>query len=194
MPPTHREPASRLWRVFPWDPHSPEGAPFSLRYVPPPGSQTKGRFDLGTIPILYLAETPEHAVAEMLRPFIGQRIASAHLVGAGRPLALVSVTLPPEISLGIADLTDPAVLLRYGIRPDTLASRDRARTQSISRSLHTAELLGFRWWSSLGGDWHATVLFLDRVPVVKLNYGDPEALSLRHPAVLEATHALNITL
>ncbi|MBA2246445.1 MAG: RES family NAD+ phosphorylase [Gemmatimonadetes bacterium] len=183
-----------LWRVFPWDPNSPDGAPFSLRYVPPPGKQTKGRFDLGTVPVLYLAETPEHAVAELLRPFTGQRITAAHLLGAGHPLPLVSVTLPPELAAGIADLTDPAVLLRYGISPDALASRDRVRTQAISRSLHTAELLGFRWWSALSGDWHAIVLFLDRVPMARLGHGEPEPLSLAHPAVLDAAHALNISI
>jgi hypothetical protein len=56
--------AGPFWRVFPWDPAAPDGAPYSARYVPPTGTQTGGRFDLGDVPVLYLAEQPEQALAE----------------------------------------------------------------------------------------------------------------------------------
>jgi hypothetical protein len=176
--------------VFPWDPAAERGAPFSPEYVVPAERQTKGRFDLGTTPVLYLAESPEHAVAELLRPFTGRRLADPQLIGAGHRLALVEVALDPAVSPRLGDLTDPAVLLRYGIRPDLLASRNRPATQSISRSLFDQGLSGFRWWSALHGDWHALLLFLARIAPGELAYGDPEPLTLAQPAVAAAAREL----
>lgn len=180
----------RFWRVFPWNPAAEQGAPFSPEYAVPAERQTKGRFDLGTTPVLYLAESPEHAVAELLRPFTGRRLTDPQLIGAGHRLALVEVALDPAVSARLADLTDPAVLLRYGFRPDLLASRNRAGTQSVSRSLFDQGLSGFRWWSALHGDWHVLLLFLARVAPGELTYGAPEALSPSHPAVLAAAREL----
>jgi hypothetical protein len=87
----------RLWRVFPWDPAAERGAPFSPEYVVPAHRQTKGRFDLGTSPVIYLAESPEHAVAELLRPFTGRRLSEPQLFGAGHRLALVEVSLDSAV-------------------------------------------------------------------------------------------------
>jgi hypothetical protein len=139
--------AGPVWRVFPWDPAAPDGAPYSARYVPPAGSQTCGRFDLGDVPVLYLAERPEHAVAELLQRFRGKPLRQGHLrrydsrtPGTFRPLALVDVHLPVEVELALPDLGDPAVLDRLGIRPDQLASQERRITQAISRTLHERRL------------------------------------------------------
>jgi hypothetical protein len=181
-----------LWRVFPWDPTAAPGEPFSPQYVVPAERQVHGRFDLGTSPVTYLAETPEHAVAELLRPFTGRPLRAAHLRGAGRPLALVAVTLSAEVTANLADLTDPAVLLAQGIRPDALASRERQRTQAISRALHAAGFAGFRWWSALHGDWHAVLLFGDRVQADGARFGEPRVLDADHPAVAGAARALNM--
>lgn len=115
-----------FWRVFPWDPAAPAGTPFSSRYVVPAERQTRGRFDLGSSPVLYLAESPEHAVAELLRPFAGRRLSAGQLRGAGHPLAVVRVELAASVAERIADLTVPALLFRHSIRPDALASRERA--------------------------------------------------------------------
>ena len=121
------------WRLFPWNPAAGDGAPFSPRFVPPAGSQTGGRFDLGTPSVVYLAQDPAHAVAEVLQGFRGKELGPEHLLradpanpGAFHPLALVEATLPPDIETRLPDLGDPAVLVRLGIRPDHLASRDRA--------------------------------------------------------------------
>lgn len=185
--------ARAAWRVFPWDPQAPRGAPFSARFIPP--VQGSGRFDLGGAPlVLYLAESPAHAVGEVLQSFRGRHLGPAHLLRFGRGLAVVEVTLPAGLPARLADLTDPAVLVRHGIRPDALASRDVLRTQALAGRLHDAGLAGFRWWSSLSGDWHTLVLFLDRVPLDHLGFGTPEALSLSHPAVLESAAALGIRL
>ena len=182
----------RFWRVFPWDSAAEAGAPFSPEYVVPADRQTKGRFDLGTSPVLYLAESPEHAVAELLRSFTGRRLSAAQLIGAGHPLALVEVELDPAVSPRLADLTDPAILLRFGIHPDTLASRSRAATQEISKALFEQGLTGFRWWSALHGDWHALLLFQSRIAPAEMHYGVPEPLTLSQPAVLAAAEELRL--
>lgn len=192
MPQPARAAGASLWRVFPWDPDAAPGDPFSPQFTVPAVRQVHGRFDLGTSTVVYLAESPEHAVAEILRPFTGRPLQPAHLRGAGRSLALVPVSLSAGVRSGIADLTDPHVLAERDIRPDTLASRDRARTQAISRALHGAGLTGFRWWSALHGDWHAVLLFVDRLPTDGLAYGAPETLTMDHRAVVEAARALNM--
>jgi hypothetical protein len=181
-----------LWRVFPWDPATEPGEPFSPQFIVPAERQVHGRFDLGNTPVLYLAETPEHAVAELLRPFTGRTLLPSHLRGAGHSLALVSVSLSTEITGRLADLTDPAVLVAQGIRPDALASRDRTRTQAVSRALHAAGFTGFRWWSALHGDWHAVLLFAGRVGAGGLRFGEPGALAVEDAAVAGAARALNM--
>lgn len=178
------------WRVFPWDPTAEEGEPFSARFVP--AAQGSGRFDLGTAPTLYLAESPAHAVGEVVQAFRGRALRPAHLRRFGRELAVVEVSLPGAVAASLADLTDPAVLARHRIRPDTLASHDVRRTQDTARALHAAGLPGFRWWSSLSGDWHTVVLFLDRVPVTELAFGVPRVLASTDAAVTEAALALGI--
>ncbi len=179
-----------LWRVFPWDPDAPEGEPFSPQFVPP--VQGSGRFDLGTSPVLYLAESTEHAVGEVIQPFRGRRINAAHLQRFGKGLALVAVTVAGAVMARVADLTDPATLLHHGVRPDVLAGRDTQRTQAIARALYAAGLPGFRWWSALSGDWHTVVLFLDRLHPDTLVFATPELLSLEHPAVRMAAEILGV--
>ena len=177
-----------LWRVFPFDASARDGEPYSVRSVAPGHRQTGGRFDLGTASVLYLAETPAHGVAEVLRRFTGSVLSPALLRLGRHPLALVQVVVPPEIAAGIVDLGDPRVLVRFGIRPDTLALPEsgRRQTQEISRRLHAAGVRGFRWWSAIHGGWHSTILFVDRTPVSALRFGEPEPLTIDHPAVLEA--------
>lgn len=85
------------------------------------------------------------------------------------------------------------MLVRYGIRPDDLASRERVVTQRISRMMHDQHKLpGFRWWSAFSGDWHVAVLFLDLVDPTEMVYGTPDPLDLTHPAVLGAGKELKI--
>ncbi len=183
-----------LWRVFPWDADAADGEPFSLRSVPPVEKQIGGRFDNDATSVLYLGETPEHAVAEVLRQFRGRSLKPAHLRQHGFPLALVEVTVPGQILAEAPDLADPEVLLRYGLRADTLAlpESERAITQAVSRKLYDAGLRGFRWWSAIHGGWHSTVLFVDRVPLDTLGFGVPLSLVLDHPAVVAAARELRM--
>lgn len=185
-----------LWRVFPWDPAAAEGERFSATFVP--AGQGRGRFDLPGRPagVVYLAETPEHAVGELIQRFRNQPapLERADLVVAGRTLALVPVTLSPAASAGIADLCDPALLARHGIRPDDTAARARPPSQRAAAELHEAGHAGLRWWSAFFGEWHTTVLFRDRLGADALDYGTPAPLHLAHPALAEAALALDVPL
>lgn len=109
------------------------------------------------------------------------------------PLAVVQTWIPDAIYHALPDLGDPQNLVRFGIRPDDLASRDRPLTQRISRTLHDDHRVpGFRWWSAFGGQWHVAVLFMDRVDRFAVRYGAPDPLHLAHPVVHAAAAELKI--
>jgi hypothetical protein len=186
-----RERVTTAWRVFPWNPDAAPGDPYSPGWIPL--AQGQGRFDLPASPggVIYMAETPEHAVAEMIQHYRGQTLDAADLIVAGRPLALAQIAIDDDVTTGIADLCDPGVLVRLGIRPDETASSSRQTTQRIAAQLHAAGLSGLRWWSALSGDWHTLVLFSDRTKA-KLRFAVPEPLSLSHRVVVEAARALGI--
>jgi RES domain-containing protein len=170
------------WRVFPWDPAAHPGEPFSPSYVYP--NQGSGRFDLSGKLVVYLAETAVHAVAEKLQRFRGQKIDRKDLIESGKPLALVACQLE---KIKLADLCDPAVLVRHDIKPDVLASRDCAKTQRVAAALYKEGFSGLRWWSALSGDWHTLVVFQGEI-----EYGKPEQLAIGHKVVQEASVALGI--
>jgi len=170
------------WRVFPWDPNAKLGEPFSPSYIHP--NQGSGRFDVAGKLVVYLAETAVHAVAEKLQRFRGQKIDASDLVESGNTLALVECQLG---KIQLADLCDPAVLVKHAIAPDVLASRDFAKTQRVAVELDKEGFSGLRWWSALSGDWHTIVVFQG-----KIEYGKPEPLTLAHKAVQEAREALGL--
>lgn len=184
-----------LWRVFPWDPDARAGDPFSPGFVPEPTG--RGRFDLPArlSGVVYLAESPAHALAEMIHPWRGRSIDDRHLTRAGRRLAVVPVVEGPA-SAELADLCDPATLDRLDVAPDHVASRLRDRTQPIARRVWHSGAAGLRWWSRFWGDWHTTVVFVRRAEEreTPLLFGPPEALAIDSPAVEEAAEALGITL
>jgi hypothetical protein len=143
--------------------------------------------------VLYSAETPEHAIAEQVQHFRGHTLEEEDLTVAGHRLALISMTLPSELCEGIADLCDPKVLVRLRVRPDETASRHRATTQRIAASVHARGHAGLRWWSAFFGDWHAVVLFRDRLDET-LTYSTPDPLTLRHDGLRESARLIGLTL
>jgi hypothetical protein len=159
-----------------------------------PTLQGTGRFDLAERSVWYLSESPVHAVSEVLQGFRSRPFLDGALRRFGHPLALVEVNLSDEAAEGIVDLDDAAELLRFGVTPGTLASEDRSRTQRVAEQVYASGATGLRWWSALSGDWHAVVLFLDRVPVEELEIGTPELLTRDHPAVASACRHLAISL
>lgn len=181
-----------FWRVVPWDPDVDEGRVFSRSHIPP--TTGRGRFDLplACSPVLYVAESPEHAVAEAIQPWRNGPLWPPHLLRAGRPLALVGVEMAPEKASELADLCDPGTLGRLGVSADGVVSRDRRRTQRIAASVWDRGHVGLRWWSSFGGDWHGVVLFTVRVKR-SLRFGGPEVLSAESEALRGAVAALGMT-
>ena len=170
------------WRVFPWDPAARANEPFSPNYIYP--NQGSGRFDVSGKLVVYFAETAVHAVAEKLQRFRGQKIDRKDLIESGQPLALVECHLG---KMKLADLCDPAVLVKHDIKPDVLASRDFAKTQRVAAALYKEGFSGLRWWSALSGDWHTIVVFQGEI-----EYGKPEPLTIGHTIVQEASVALGI--
>ena len=186
-------PPARVWRVFPWSEAAAEGELYSPSYVPP--LQGKGRFDLPGVPggVLYLSESPDHAVAEHIQHYRNGELDEADLIVAGQELALVAVSLPDGIRKAIVDLCDPAILNRLRIGPDRLASGDRASTQAIAASLASEGYNGLRWWSALSGDWHTVVLFRNQLNGT-LEFGTPERIYPDHPSVVAAARELGVRL
>ncbi|NNF38408.1 MAG: RES family NAD+ phosphorylase [Gemmatimonadetes bacterium] len=188
----------RLWRVFPWDPRAADGVPFSPSFVPQASGH--GRFDLphGLSPVAYLAESPAHAVSELIHPWRGRAIDDRHLTRAGLRLAVVEARFDSG-DAHLADLCDPETLARLDLAPDRVASRRRPVTQPIARRVWDSGAAGLRWWSRFWGDWHTTVVFTRRVeagaerpPAPALTFGDPTPLAIDHPAVEQAADALGI--
>lgn len=184
-------PPAEGWRVFPWDPDADEGEPFSASSVP--ASQGQGRFDLPAAPggVLYVAETPAHAAAEMIQHYRGHRLEDSELRAGGYRLALARVTISASLGSRLVDLCDPAVLVALGLPPDETASANRRTTQAIAARIHAAGHAGLRWWSALTGDWHTVVLFRDRLEG-GLAFETPEPLPLEHAALREAMRALGM--
>ena len=180
----------QAWRVFPCDRQAPPGQPFSPTYISP--TQGSGRFDITDTGVTYLAETPEHAVAEKIQRFRGQTIEDHDLTEFGRPLALVECQASTEVIRGIADLCDWNTLAKHALGPYVVASRALAKTQAIAKMLYDAGYVGLRWWSALSGDWHSVVLFLARLSADGLRYMKPQILTLDHPAVREAASAIGV--
>jgi hypothetical protein len=182
---------SVLWRVFPWDAEAPAGSPFSPDAIPI--GQGSGRFDIPDLTsVRYFAETPEHAVAEVIQGLRNQSLDAADLIRV-YPLALTTATLPTFVAASIVDLCDPQALLRVGVRPDELASTDTTVSQAVARAVFRTKAAGFRWWSALSGDWHTVVLFDAAVPLGALTYGRPEPLTLDASALRIAASRLQIT-
>jgi RES domain len=160
--------------------------------------QTVGRFDLhDRPPVRYLAESPEHAIGEVLSPFRGTDFRPAYLRQGGHRLALVEVTLGASLVARIPDCTDPAVLSELGLKPDELAHHDRRVTQGIARRLHersgvAGEVAGLRWWSALTGAWHTTVVFTDRERAGEVASGAPRRLAEGDAELVRALMVLGI--
>jgi hypothetical protein len=183
--------APAFWRVFPWNPEAPSGAAHSPSFVPP--ATGRGRFDLprDLSPVLYLAESPDHAVGEALQVLRNQKVSGDALKRGKLSLSLVSVSIAGAEPSELLDLCDPAALYREGLKPDRVASRHRWVTQPIARSLWTRGFAGLRWWSSFWGDWHSVVIFAARLED-RMSFGAPSVLAPDSPAVIDAANLLDI--
>jgi hypothetical protein len=92
----------------------------------------------------------------------------------------------------VPDLDDPRELLRRGLRPSRVATLDRFVTQGMALDLFGGGVPGFRWWSTLEASWTNATLFAERAIPALAVQGEPEPLSLDHPALRAAVDALGI--
>jgi hypothetical protein len=170
-----------LYRAFPLgDGADPEeqGGPL---YVPR-AFQGAGRHDSpDRFGVLYASRSPVSVVAEVVRALRLHRIARRDLVFEDRPLALAS-------------LDDPTELASRRLRPSTVATRKREVTQAQAVALYEQGHSAFAWWSTIEASWINVTLFADRaVPHLSMA-GEPEPLTLDHPALMEAAEVVGVTI
>lgn len=140
---------------------------------------------------LYASREPISAVAEAIQHFRGQQIADVDLTFRdGRRLALATFD---DSRVGmLVDLDDPRVLVERGLRPSSVATRDRRRTQAIALDAFRDGAHGLSWWSALEASWTNVTLFAERAGRHLVLAQEPEPLALGHPMVVAAASALGI--
>jgi hypothetical protein len=182
-----------LYRVFPHVPGRDalqEGGPLFV----PRERQGTGRHDNpAQYGALYVSRVAESAVAERIQPFRGQSLGDDDLIRRdGARYALVALE---ETGLtDPVDLDDPRELVRRDLRPSTVATRRRDATQRMALSVFEEGLAGFSWWSTLEAAWTNLTLFAERaLPLLAVD-GEPEPLSIDHPAVRTAADQIGIQL
>jgi len=182
-----------LYRVFPFLAGAAPIDPGGALYVPR-SDQLTGRHDCSErYGALYAARDPESAVAELIQQFRGRALSNSDFRRAdGRVDALASIN--DEQLDGIVDLDDPSELVKRGLRPSSVATRDREVTKPIAVEIFDEGAAGFAWWSTLEASWVNVTLFIERArPKLRL-VGEPEPLSTEHAAVPSAAETLGIQL
>jgi RES domain-containing protein len=108
---------------------------------------------------LYATQDAVSAVVEQVARFVGNAFAPGMLMLAGLPIALATIELPDDVE--VVDLDDPATLVREGLRPSHVATRERARTQRNARELFDAhpDAGALKWWSTFEASWTNVTLF-----------------------------------
>lgn len=180
----------KLYRCFAWNdrakPHEPDGPLWFPRPL-----QGEGRHDNPDLyGCLYLSERDVSSVVEQLARFRSQRLTPSLLRRRGLPLAIASLDLGDPANL--IDLDDPAVLLRGGLRPSVVATRQRAVTQPQARAWYerSRETNGLRWWSTYEAGWMNVTLFDRAAP--RLGVDSVRLLSVTDSTVIEATEFLGL--
>ena len=80
------------------------------------------------------------------------------------------------------------------LRPSTVATRRRDVTRRMALRIFEEGGAGFGWWSTLEASWANMTLFSERAAPHLRVEGEPEFLSIDHPAVWVAADALGIRL
>ena len=150
----------RLWRVLPFDPAAAPDAPGGPLWIPRAFQGTARHDAPEHYGCLYVAESPDSAVAEALAPFRGTGdLDDGLLVRSGRRLALAELELGDALVL--VDLDDPTELQAEHLRPSIVATSHRLVTQAYALSIfeRRGDAAGFRWWSTLEASWINVTLF-----------------------------------
>jgi hypothetical protein len=181
-----------LYRVFPAVPGAATSDPGGPLHVPR-FDQGGGRHDNPDVyGALYASRLPVAPVAERIKDLRARSISDGHLSRDGARLALVAID---DTGLGsVVDLDDPRTLVERSLRPSTVATGVRDVTQTIALSLYREGMGGLEWWSTIEASWINVTLFEDRVAGRLTVIGEPEPLTLDHPAVREAAEAVGVLL
>lgn len=179
----------RLFRCYPRVPGARRGRPGHWSYLPRP--QLHGRWDNADLyDSWYFSRSQVGAVAES---FYNKNrwIPEVFLTPAGHSRAIAEF----ELTEGdLLDLDDAATLLRIGVAPSRIVVQDLSTTQTIARRIHERsadEYAGISWWSSQMPSETSVLLWsADGVPPPSLRLVGIQALSLEHPAVIEAASRL----
>ena len=181
-----------FWRVLPWDPSAPAGAPGGALWFPRPFQGTGRHDDPARYGCLYVCESPVAAIAEALAPFRGTGDLRPELLArTGRALALAQLELADGSTL--VDLDDPVVLAAESLRPSQVATGRRAVTQAHAAQLFEAHpaAAGLRWWSTLEASWINVTLFDRAAPA--LSAGRPSPLDVGAEDVRAAARLLGLS-
>lgn len=178
------------YRVIPYLPDARAGEPGHPQYLHP--AQGKGRLDnVDHYRCWYLAGEQTGAVAEVfadLTNWTEAMFAYPALPDARRALACYE--LPDDLPL--LELDDARNLLDRGLRPTQVIERNRAATQAWALRIFeerpadgSPRWSGVRWWSYHRSQWRILGIW-GAIP----NCVAVDPLHLRHPAVVDAAHAL----
>jgi RES domain-containing protein len=181
-----------LYRTFPRTPGAGPSEPGGPLFVPRL-EQRRGRHDNPkAYGAMYLSREPASPIAEILREYVARAAPPHVLFREGAPIGLASVD---DSALGdLLDLDDPRSLVARDLRPSGVATRARSRTQKLALALYGEGAAGFEWWSAIEASWINVTLFAERAVDALDVVGEPEHLTLDHPAVLEAAEAVGVLL
>ena len=181
-----------LYRLFPGLPGVPPLDPGGPLHVPRMDQGTGRHDNPDTYGALYLSRVPASPVAERLRALLGRTVTGVDLLREGPPLSLAVIDEGGLRSL--LDLDEPRTLVERTLRPSGVATRAREITQPVALTLYDEGVEGFEWWSTIEASWINVTLFEDRVAGRLSVVGEPEPLTLDHPAVREAAEAVGVLL
>ena len=181
-----------LYRLFPHRPDASIHEEGGALHVPR-AHQGNGRHDSPDLyGALYLSYTRASAIAEHLKHHRGRRVGPGQFLWEREHYALAlfdEARLEPLI-----DLDEPRELTRHGLRPSSVATRDRDVTQGYARAVHAEGAAGLAWWSTLESSWINVTLFAERAFPHLALAGEPEPVTTDHPAVREAAEVIGVTI
>lgn len=175
-----------LYRVFPWLRDARRGRPGHPAFVPGGGA---GRIDNPEhYHALYLSDGPGGACAEafFFKSVWDPKMLRGSPSLPGSVQAIATFELDPATQ--ICDLDDASRLVKLGLRPSQVVTRDRKVTQAWALSIFRQQSFGgIRWWSYHDPRWGSHGVWATS----NLKLQGVEALTLDHAAVTEAAAVLN---
>lgn len=178
-----------LYRVYPHLSGAAPGESGSPDYLHRP--QGRGRLDNPDYyDTWYFATTPQAAIGEVFADLPVWRDAMfdfTALPGSRRALGVFEV---PD-DLGVLDMDDAQTLVRRGLRPTQVVSRNRPVTQEWALDVFRENRWdGIKWWSFQRPHWTVIALWSSPGAACPATFVQHDDLDRAHPAVVDAAHSL----